>query len=116
MSFEVFYSDTFKRNVRKLIKKYPSLPNDIDSFIQKLQTGEISGDLIKHIGFDIYKARIKNSDNQKGKNAGYRVIYYVKKEEQLFLVTIYSKSEKADISVAVIREIVDNWHQEQGKD
>lgn len=116
MTLEIFYSDTFKRNVRKLVKKYSRLPNDVDSFIQKLQTGEISGDLIKHVGFDIYKARIKNSNNQKGKSAGYRVIYYFKKEEQLFLMTIYSKSEQADISTAEIQAIIEKWHQEQGKD
>ena len=60
----------------------------------------------------MYKARIKNSDNQKGKSAGYRVIYYLKKEEQLFLVTLYSKSEQDDVSVQKIRAIIEDWQRE----
>jgi hypothetical protein len=98
--------------VRKLIKKYPSLPDDLDNFIQGLQAGKISGDLLQHVGLDMYKARIKNSDNKKGKNAGYRVIYYLKKEQQLFLVTLYAKSEQEDISAQKIRAIIENWQPE----
>lgn len=113
MTIEIFYSDTFKRNARRLLKKYPQLSKDVNSFIQQLQTGEILGDLIQNVGSNVYKARIKNSDNQKGKSAGYRVIYYFKKEEQLFLVTIYSKSEQSDISAKEICSIIDDWQQEE---
>lgn len=112
MSFSIFYSHEFKRNVRKLLKKYPHLSKDLDGFIQGLQAGEVSGDLLQHVGLDVYKARIKNSDNQKGKSAGYSVIYYLKKEEQLFLVTLYSKSEQDDVSVQKIRAIIEDWQQE----
>ncbi len=110
MSLDIYYSPEFKRNVRKLIKKYPSLPDDLDGFIQGLQAGEISGDLLQQLGFEVYKERIKNSDNQKGKSGGYRVIYYLKREEQLFLVTLYAKSEQEDVSVEKIRAIIENWH------
>ena len=34
MSFSIFYSHEFKRNVRKLLKKYPHLSKDLDDFIQ----------------------------------------------------------------------------------
>lgn len=112
MSFSIFYSHDFKRNVRKLLKKYPHLPDDIDGFIQRLQAGEESGDLIQHVGFTVYKVRIKNSDNNKGKSAGYRVIYYLKKDEQVFLVTLYSKSEQSDISADKIRSIIEDWDDE----
>jgi len=112
MSFSIFYSHEFKRNVRKLLKKYPHLSKDLDGFIQGLQAGEVSGDLLQHVGLDVYKTRIKNSDNQKGKSAGYRVIYYLKKETQLFLVTLYSKSEQDDVSVQKIRAIIEDWQRE----
>jgi mRNA-degrading endonuclease RelE of RelBE toxin-antitoxin system len=106
----IFYSDEFKRNVRKLLKKYPHLPKDLDEFIQRLQIGEVSSDLLQHVGLNVYKARIKNSDNRKGKSAGYRVIYYVKKEDEIFLVTLYSKSEQGDISPQFVQKIIDSWH------
>jgi mRNA-degrading endonuclease RelE of RelBE toxin-antitoxin system len=110
MTVSIFYSDEFKRNVRKLLKKYPSLPKDLDEFIQRLQTGEVSSDLLQHVGLNVYKARIKNSDNRKGKSAGYRIIYYVKKEDEIFLVTLYSKSEQGDISPQSVQKIIDSWH------
>lgn len=84
MTIEIFYADAFKRNARRLLKKYSQFSKDVDNFIQQLQVGEISGDLIQHVGLDVYKARIKNSDNQKGKSASYRVIYYLKKRATIF--------------------------------
>lgn len=113
MSASIFYSHEFKRNVRKLIKKYPRLPEDLDEFIQRLQTGNVEGDALQHVGFEVYKARIKNSDTKKGKSGGYRVIYYFKQDEQIFLVTIYAKSEQEDVSIQKIRSIIENWTEEQ---
>ncbi len=50
------------------------------------------------LGNNTYKIRIKNSDNNKGKSAGYRIITYVIDEEyKIYLVTIYSKSEQESI-------------------
>lgn len=40
MNMNIYYSHEFKRNVRKLIKKYLSLPKDLDNFIARLQGGE----------------------------------------------------------------------------
>jgi mRNA-degrading endonuclease RelE of RelBE toxin-antitoxin system len=113
MSFSVFYSHEFKRNVRKLLKKYPRLPDDLDEFIDRLQTGNIEGDLLQHVGCEVYKARIRNSDNKKGKSGGYRIIYYCKQDEQIFLVTIYAKSEQEDVSAQKIRSIIESLKEEQ---
>lgn len=112
MSLTIYYTSEFKRNIRKLLKKYPHLPQDIDGFIQRLQAGELLGDLIQHVGYTIYKARIKNSDNRKGKSGGYRIIYYVKQQDIIILVTLYSKSEQGDINAAEICTIIEKWHQE----
>ncbi len=113
MSISVFYSHEFKRNVRKLLKKYPRLPDDLDEFIDRLQTGNVEGDLLQHVGCEVYKARIKNSDNKKGKSGGYRIIYYCKQNEQIFLVTIYAKSEQEDVSAQKILSIVESLKEEQ---
>jgi mRNA-degrading endonuclease RelE of RelBE toxin-antitoxin system len=113
MSVSIFYSHEFKRNVRKLLKKYPHLPDDLDEFIDSLQTGNIEGDFLQHVGCEVYKARIKNSDNKKGKSGGYRIIYYCKQDEQIFLVTIYAKSEQEDVSAQKIRSIIESLKEEQ---
>lgn len=116
MSTSIFYSHEFKRNVRKLIKKYPRLPEDLDEFIQRLQTGNVEGDALQHVGCEVYKARIKNSDTKKGKSGGYRIIYYCKQYEQIFLVTIYVKSEQEDVSAQKIRSIIESLKEEQDRE
>jgi len=46
-----------------------------------------------------YKIRLKNSDNQKGKSGGYRVIYFVIDNDKLItLLSIYSKSDLENIN------------------
>ncbi len=116
MSLIIRYTSYFKRDIRHLIKKYPRLKQDIKPVITQLEEGELLGDVIQHIGYSVYKVRVKNSDNNKGKSAGYRMIYYVKKEDSIILLSLYSKSEQADISAAEIQAIIEKWHQEEGED
>lgn len=106
MSINVDYTLEFKRNIRQLVKKYPSIRQDIEPIIQGLQQGELLGDRIQHSGYIVYKLRVKNSDNRKGKSAGYRVIYYLKTAENIVLVTIYSKSEQSDITTNELKTII----------
>lgn len=56
--------------------------------------------------YTLFKVRIKNSDVQKGKSGGYRIIYYVKTATNILLVTLYSKSDKPDITADEVREII----------
>jgi hypothetical protein len=50
--------------------------------------------------------RVQNRDARRGKRGGYRIIYYLKTERQRLLITIYSKSDKSDISTAQACEII----------
>ena len=103
----------FKRNLRILAKKYHSIRNDIQPIIEQLQAGELPGDQISGVGYTIFKLRVKNSDVQKGKSGGYRLIYYVKTRTKIILVTIYSKSEQEDIAAAEIQQILAEFEQEK---
>jgi mRNA-degrading endonuclease RelE of RelBE toxin-antitoxin system len=38
-----------------------------------LQKGELVGDRVSGVGNTIFKARVRNSDIQKGKRSGYRL-------------------------------------------
>lgn len=43
----------------------------------------------------------------KGKSGGLRVIYYwLKAEDQIFLLTLYGKGEKEDLSTSELKRIV----------
>ncbi|MEH1869515.1 MAG: type II toxin-antitoxin system RelE/ParE family toxin [Nostoc sp.] len=102
----------FKRNLRILAKKYRNISNDIQPIIEQLQSGELPGDKIPGVGYTIFKLRVKNSDVQKGKSGGYRVIYYLKTDTNIILVTIYSKSEQEDISAEEIQQILTDFKQQ----
>ena len=105
-SVEVFYTPEFKRNVRALAKKYHHIQSDVQPIIDQIQRGELAGSKVQGTGYTIFKVRIRNSDVSRGKSGGYRVIYYLKTATAVILVTIYSKTEQADISPAKIRKIL----------
>jgi mRNA-degrading endonuclease RelE of RelBE toxin-antitoxin system len=107
---EVKFSEEFKNNLRNLSKKYRSIRKDLQPILDDLQAGKFNGDQIANIGYTVFKLRIKNRDNKKGKSAGYRVIYYVKTSTSVILVTIYSKAEQSDIPAAEIRRIINNFN------
>jgi mRNA-degrading endonuclease RelE of RelBE toxin-antitoxin system len=103
---QVRVSDRFASEVRQLAKRYRRIRIDIQPMINQLESGELPGDQIPGMNYTLFKVRVKNSDIQKGKSGGYRIIYYLKAEAQILLVTIYSKSDQADIVADEIREII----------
>ena len=103
----------FKRNLRILAKKYRSIRQDIQPIIEQLQSGELPGVQVSGVGYTIFKIRVKNSDIQKGKSGGYRLIYYLKTSTRIILVTIYSKSEQEDIAAEDIQEILAEFEQDK---
>lgn len=103
----------FQRNLRILAKKYRSIRNDVQPIVEQLQSGELPGNPIPGVGYTIFKLRVKNSDVQKGKSGGYRIIYYLKTDTNIILVTIYSKSEQEDISAEEIKQILADFEQHQ---
>lgn len=59
----------------------------------------------------VYKVRLRNTDAQRGKSGGYRVIYYLETEEQTVILTIYSKTDQSDLPVEVISGIIEEYEQ-----
>lgn len=98
----------YKRNLRELVKKYRQIRSDVQPIIEQIQEGNFLGNRIPGIGeeYVILKLRIKNSNIQKGKSAGYRLIYQVESPTSILLLTIYSKSDREDISPNEIRSIL----------
>ena len=114
---EVDPSPNFIRDLRELSKSYRHIKSDLQPLIDQLLQGETPGDRIKGIqslakppGTGIvYKVRLKNSDVQKGKSGGYRVLYYLKSQDKIVLVAIYSKSDRTDIDAATIVAIITQY-------
>ena len=109
---QIALTPRFKRDIRELTKRYRSIRSDIQPLIEQLQAGELPGDRIAGVKYQIFKVRLKNSNLQKGKSGGYRVIYYVKTEQEVILATIYSKSDISDVSNEVIEEAIAQYEKE----
>lgn len=108
---QVEASSTFRRNLRTLAKKYRSIRDDVQPIIEQLERGELPGDRISGLNYEVFKLRVKNSDIQKGKRGGYRLLYYVKTTTAIILLTLYSKSEQADIAAEDVKSIIAEYEQ-----
>ena len=103
----------FKRNLRNLAKRYRNIRSDIQPVTQALENGNFEGDRITGMGEGcvVLKVRVRNRDIQKGKSAGYRLIYQVESPTAVLLLTIYAKSDQEDIVADEIREILGEFYE-----
>lgn len=101
------FAERFLRNAKRLQKKYRHIQDAIRELTEQLKRGETPGERIQGIAYVVFKVRIRNTDAGKGKRGGYRVIYYVKTEDRIVLLTIYAKSEQTDISSENIQRIIE---------
>ncbi len=96
MNFEVIPTPEFKREAKRLLKKYPSLKDDLQLLVESLEIQPIQGILLTS---DCYKIKIAIGSKGRGKSGGARVITYVRvHNEKVFLLSIYDKSEQVSIS------------------
>lgn len=100
-------SNTFKADVKRLLKKYRSLSVDLAELGKSLLENATQG---KPLGRDCYKIRLAIASKGKGKSGGGRVITCVKvTAETVTLLTIYDKSEQEDIpDKALTKLLADN--------
>jgi mRNA-degrading endonuclease RelE of RelBE toxin-antitoxin system len=103
---EIEYTAAFLRQLRRLSRRYRHIREDIEPVIRKLQVDKLLGDQIPHVGLTLFKVHVPNRDSQRGKRSGYRVIYYLKTDEHIILVTIYSKFNQGDITAEQVRTIL----------
>jgi len=104
MSFELRTISNFDRELKRLVKKYPSIKADLLALMESLLMDPFQGD---GLGKDCYKVRMKITSKGKGKSAGSRVITCVKViNKRITLISIYDKSDQADISDNLLLQIL----------
>lgn len=103
-SFSVFESETYKHSKKQLKKRFRNIDRDITAYLLSLTSID---DLGVSLGDGIYKARIANSDKNKGKSSGYRLITLVQViESNLYLIYVYDKSDLENITEKELDEMV----------
>jgi mRNA-degrading endonuclease RelE of RelBE toxin-antitoxin system len=105
----IYESISYKKELKKLNKRYRSIDKDIQPLIEQLEAGETPGDRIVGNEYPVYKVRVSNSDTRKGKSSGYRVIYYTIIPEAILLTTIYAKSDRTNISNKEVEDIIGEY-------
>jgi mRNA-degrading endonuclease RelE of RelBE toxin-antitoxin system len=106
MPTRIGVSGRFKREIKRLVRKYPSIQQEVKDLETQLKNDLRPGDKMPNVGYDIYKVRLRNPSAGKGKRGGFRAIYYLFTGEHVILLTIYSKSEQEDVSLDVLRKII----------
>ena len=96
MNYNIIAVPTFKKELKKLAKKYRSLKTDLVALFDILETNPTHGIAL---GNNCYKIRITITSKGKGKSGGARVITnFIIDENTVYLISIYDKSEKDNLS------------------
>lgn len=98
----------FDRRAKRLSKKYKSLKTDLQQLVNLLRQSPTHG---KDLGEGVYKIRLAIASKNGGKSGGGRVITYAVKVAEpecyeVTLLTIYDKSEIANVTDAYTKELV----------
>ena len=106
MSYKLFTSATFDKEFKSLCKKHKSAKEDITSFVRTLKENPHQG---VPLGNNCYKIRISIKSKGKGKSGGARLITYVCiLDKELYLLSIYDKSERETILDKELKAILAN--------
>lgn len=105
MSYEIIATPRFRRDIKKLAKKYTSIKHEYAQLIISLTDDPKQGIAL---GNNCFKIRISIASKGKGKSGGARVItHIVVQNNSVFLLTIYDKSGKETITDKELNELLD---------
>ena len=114
MSYNVRLSDNFKREAKRLIKKYRSLKVELAELMEELEENPKQGILITT---DIYKIRMAVKSKGRGKSGGVRILTFINEDKQkILLFSIFDKSEKDNLSQKQIADLVKDFKWEDDED
>jgi mRNA-degrading endonuclease RelE of RelBE toxin-antitoxin system len=107
MSYSIELTDNFKKEAKRLIKKYPSLKTELAELFTELEENPTAG---TPLGNDIYKIRLAVASKNKGKSGGARVLSFVKvTQTTVLLFSIYSKGELDNLTDKQIQELIKDY-------
>ncbi len=87
---------SFKRALKQLAKKYPSVPDDYLRLLENLQEDPQQGE---PLGKNCYKVRFDISSKKTGKRDNSRVITCVKiVNDIIYLLDIYDKADRSTVN------------------
>lgn len=104
MSFRVRTISAFERHSKPLMKKYPSLRDELKDLVLHLREDPEQG---VPLGMGCYKIRVAIASKGKGRSGGARVVTCVYSiEATVWLLTIFDKSDRESISDKELKALV----------
>jgi mRNA-degrading endonuclease RelE of RelBE toxin-antitoxin system len=104
MDYNIIATEDFERQLRRLGKKYSSIPSDYAKFLEDLLQNPTMGD---DLGNNTRKVRMAIASKNKGKRGGARIITYHFLVDvintKIYLLAIYDKGEQDSISTQEIK-------------
>lgn len=107
MNVTIIPDPEFKRQAKRLAKKYHSIKDDLIALQNELRANPYAG---VDLGNNTRKVRMAILSKGKGKSGGARVITYVVSQcmddYYIRLLTIYDKSEIANVSDSYLKMLI----------
>ena len=104
MIYNIIAVPRFKKELKKLAKKYSSLKLEFAELLESLEQEPKQG---TNLGNNCYKIRLTIASKGKGKSGGARVITnFVVTENTVYLLSIYDKSEKENLTDKELAELL----------
>jgi len=103
MNLTIVTTPEFDKSVKKLFKRYKLIPKDLTLLEKELNSNPQAG---IDIGSNCFKLRLANSSVPTGKSGGFRVIYFLRTKEKIYLLAIYSKSDLENLDEKRLVEIL----------
>ena len=106
MKVEIVLGDEFKRQFKRLAKKYPSLKDDFITFKKELADDPFQG---SDLGNGTRKVRMAIASKGKGKSGGARVITFnfIQHDDDSIEITLLTIYDKGEISSVTDKYIMD---------
>ena len=111
MNYKIIVVENFRREAKRLVKKYASLKDELVQLEKELLQNPRCG---TSLGKNIYKIRLAVKSKGRGKSGGMRVITRVIEiqtrlmQTDVYLLSIYDKAEQADICDKKLKEIIND--------
>ena len=104
MNYKIKTVPKFEKELKRLVKKYPSLKEE---YIELLKNLKIEPEQGTALGNNCYKIRLAVASKGKGKSGGARVITYLQViETTVYLLSIFDKSEQENIPDKELAELL----------
>lgn len=104
MNYKILTIPPFDKQLKKLIKKYPSLKQELLDLVESLETEPEQG---TPLGNNCFKIRLAIASKRKGKSGGARIITNVViHNKTVFLLTIYDKSDKDSLTDSELTQLL----------